>query len=115
MKNINGLKKNEEFQRVYRVRKSYANQLLIMYAADNHLPISRIGISVSKKIGNSIVRHHVSRLVRESYRLHKEELLGGKDFIVVARPAVADAGYHEVEKAYLSLLRRHGLLKKEEK
>ena len=110
MKNINGLKKNSEFQRVYSMRKSYANRYLIMYTAPNHLEVSRIGISVSKKTGNSIVRHRVSRLIREAYRLNKEQLAGGFDMVIVARPAAKDAGYREICEAYLKLLERHRIL-----
>ena len=112
MRNINGLKKNSEFQRVYELRKSYADQYLIMYAAPNKMQISRIGISVSKKTGNSVVRHHVSRLMREAYRLNKELFDGGYDIVVVARPAAALADFKTVEKSYLKLLGRHSLLKK---
>lgn len=112
MRNINGLRKNEEFQRVYGKRNSCANHLLIMYTADNNLSISRIGISVSKKTGNSVVRHRIARLIRESYRLHKDELAEGKDIVLVARPAIAEAGYFEVEKAYLGILNKQKLLKK---
>ena len=63
------LKKNQDFQSVYRNGKSYANRLLVMYVLENNLDKNRLGISVSKKVGNSVVRHHVTRLVRESYRL----------------------------------------------
>ena len=68
MKRFNSIKKNSEFQKVYKTGKSYANKLLVMYVKrvdDGKEP--RIGISVSKKVGNSVVRHHVTRLVRESY------------------------------------------------
>ena len=113
MRNINGLKKNEQFQRVYRKKKICSNDLLISYTAGNGLDLSRIGISVSKKTGNSIVRHRVTRLIREAYRLHKEELAGGYDIIVAARPASANAGYKEVEAAYLNVLKRQGCLKRD--
>lgn len=115
MRNINGLKKNSEFQRVYGMRKSYANRYLIMYAAPNHSEVSRIGISASKKIGNSIVRHHVSRLIREAYRLNKEQLAGGFDLVIVARPAAKNAGFYEIQESYLRLLDRHHVLLKDEK
>lgn len=59
------LKKNQDFQSVYRNGKSYANRLLVMYVLENNLDKNRLGISVSKKVGNSVVRHHVTRLVRE--------------------------------------------------
>jgi ribonuclease P protein component len=115
MRNINGLKKNSEFQRVYGKRKSYANSYLIMYIAPNHSEVSKIGISASKKIGNSIVRHHVSRLIREAYRLNKEQLAGGFDIVIVARPAAATAGFHEIQDSYVKLLGRHHILLKKEK
>ena len=67
MKRFNSIKKNSEFQKVYKTGQSYANKLLVMYVKrvdDGKEP--RIGISVSKKVGNSVVRHHVTRWVRES-------------------------------------------------
>ena len=85
MKRFPSIKKNSEFQQVYRNGKSYANKLLIMYISRSERPDTRIGISVSKKVGNSVVRHHLVRLVRESFRLHKDEIETGLDIVVVAR------------------------------
>ena len=69
---MDSLKKNKDFQNVYRNGKSYADKYLVMYVLENGLESNRIGISVSKKVGNSVVRHHLTRLLRESYRLHEE-------------------------------------------
>ena len=71
MKFSDSLKKNDDFRNVYKNGKSYANKYLVMYVLENSMEINRIGISVSKKVGNSVVRHRVTRLVRESYRLHE--------------------------------------------
>ena len=90
------LKKNHQFQYVYKNGKSYANKYLVMYVIENGLEINRIGISVSKKVGNSIVRHRVTRLVRESYRLQESIFNSGLDIVIVARPGAATVGYKEV-------------------
>ena len=66
MRNFNSIKKNSDFQNVYKHGKSYANRQLVMYVKQNNEKNSRIGISVSKKVGNSVVRHRLVRLVRES-------------------------------------------------
>ena len=79
------LKKNRDFQKVYNNGKSLANSYLVMYVMDNGLEKNRLGISVSKKVGNSIVRHRLTRLVRESYRLSEEHFRCGIDIIVIAR------------------------------
>ena len=74
MKYSESLKKNKDFQYIYRKGKSYANKYLVMYVLENGTSQNRLGISVSKKVGNSIVRHRLTRLIRESYRLQEEQM-----------------------------------------
>ena len=104
------LKKNRDFQKVYRQGKSYANKYLIMYALQNAGTRNRLGISVSKKVGNSVVRHRMTRLVRESYRLNESAFQGGFDFVVIVRPAAKEKGYREIESALLHLGKLHKVL-----
>ena len=111
MKRFHSLKKNSEFQAVYRTGKSYANKYLVMYVKENGTDRNRIGISVSKKVGNSVVRHRVTRLVRESYRLHESIFNSGLDIVIVARPSAATVGYNEVESALLHLGKLHKIIK----
>lgn len=109
MKFSESLKKNRDFQSVYRRGKSYGNKYLVMYLLPNQTENNRIGISVSKKVGNSIVRHHLTRLIRESYRLHEENVQRGYDMVVVARTAAKDRTYHEIESALIHLGRLHNI------
>lgn len=111
MKFSESLKKNSQFQFVYKNGKSYANKYFVMYVKENGLEINRIGISVSKKVGNSVVRHRVTRLVRESYRLHESIFNSGLDIVVVARQSAATVGYEEVESALLHLGKLHKIIK----
>ena len=105
------LKKNYQFQFVYKNGKSYANKYLIMIIKENGLGKNRIGISVSKKVGNSVVRHHVTRLIRESYRLHESVFNSGLDIVVVARSTAAQASYFDIESALLHLAKLHKIIK----
>ena len=109
MKFSESLKKNRDFQSVYRKGKSYGNKYLVMYLLPNQTESNRIGISVSKKVGNSIVRHHLTRLIRESYRLHEENFQRGYDMVVVARTVAKDKTYHEIESALIHLGRLHNI------
>ena len=63
MKYSESLKKNRDFQNVYKKGKSYANRYLVMYVLENDTDRNRLGISVSKKVGNSVIRHHVTLLI----------------------------------------------------
>ena len=74
MKYSESLKKNRDFQQVYKRGTSKANRYLVMYVLPNQHMKNRLGISVSKKVGNSVVRHRITRLVRESYRLNESLL-----------------------------------------
>lgn len=106
------LKKNRDFQVVYKSGRSYANRYLVMYIMENDQNKNRLGISVSKKVGNSVVRHHITRLIRESYRLHEEIFNSGLDIVVIARNSAASVSYHEIESAMLHLGKLHGIVSK---
>ena len=106
------LKKNKDFQKVYKKGKSYANKYLVMYVLKNELEKNRIGISVSKKVGNSVIRHHLTRLIRESYRLHEDVFDSGLDIVIIARNSAREIGFHEVESALLHLGSLHKIIKK---
>ena len=110
MKFSESLKKNADFQKVYKTGKSYANRYLIMYILENGTETNRIGISVSKKVGNSVVRHHITRLIREGYRLHEDMFNSGLDIVVIARGNARNANYHEVESAILHLGGLHRII-----
>ncbi len=111
MRRFPSVKKNSDFQTVYKNGKSYANKLLVMYVYETGRDETRIGISVSKKVGNSVVRHRVTRLVRESFRLHREKTNSGLDIIVVARAAAAASDYKKIESAYRHLCGLHNIIR----
>ena len=90
MKFSESLKKSKDFQNVYNKGNSYANRLLVMYVLENHTDKNRLGISVSKKVGNSVVRHRLTRLIRESYRLNSNMFNSGLDIVVVVRTTARD-------------------------
>ncbi len=107
MNKSESLKKNEDFREIYRTAKSYANKYLIMYVKKNNNNYNRLGISVSKKVGNSVVRHRLTRLIRESYRLSEDSILSGLDIIIVARVGAREKNYSEIESALLHLIKLH--------
>lgn len=113
MKFSDSLKKYGDFQRVYRKGKSYANKYLIMYVLKQDTQNNRIGISVSKKVGNSVVRHRITRLIRESYRLNETKFVGGLDLVVIARPGAKEKNFFDIESALLHLGRLHGIVEEE--
>ena len=103
------LKKNKDFQVVYKNGKSYANRYLVLYIRENGMDKNRLGISVSKKVGNSVVRHHLTRLIRESYRLQEEHFQCGFDLVVIARAGAKERSYHDIESALIHLGKLHNI------
>ena len=109
---IEKLRKNSEFRAVYRRGRSFSNSILVLYVFKNYKnkDINRLGISVSKKVGCSVVRNRVKRLIRESYRLNKHEFKTGYDFIFIARTTINGSSYLEVEKCLIGLLNKFKLV-----
>jgi ribonuclease P protein component len=103
------IRKNVEFRNIYRRGKSLSNQLLVLYVYKNGKNINRRGISVSKKVGSSVIRSRVKRLITEAYRLNEEGLKTGYDFVFVARASSKDKSYKEIEASTINLLKRAGL------
>ena len=109
----NSLKNSREFKKVYNFGLSYANKYLVMYIYNNGTKENRIGISVSKKVGNSVVRHRATRLIRESVRLNEKMIKRGYDIVIIARGSIKDKKYRDVESAYIHLCKLHRLLEDE--
>lgn len=111
MQRSESLKKNHDFQKVYKNGTSKGNRYLVMYVLKNQYMKNRLGISVSKKVGNSVVRHRTTRLIRESYRLNQDNLKTGYDMVVTARQTAKGQNYHTIESAFLHLIDLHHLKK----
>lgn len=103
------LRKNVEFRAVYKRGKSFSNQLLVLYVYKNKKSTNRVGISVSKKVGKSVIRNRVKRLIKESYRLNNYNLKTGYDLIFIARVAASGKSYNEIEEALKNLFKKAGL------
>lgn len=111
MSQFYSLKKSGDFQSVYRNGRSLANRYLVVYVKKRDDDgENRVGISVSKKVGNSVVRHRIKRLIRESYRLNCGKVSGGHDLVVIAREKSNGRTYQEIEGALTGLLKSHHLI-----
>lgn len=100
---IVSLKKNSDFQEVYRNNCSCANRDLVGYWKKNGYSYNRIGISVSKKVGNSVVRHRLKRCVKEAYRLNQWNIQSGFDLVIVVRISAKDKDFFHLQKSLLHL------------
>ena len=110
-KETQGLKKDSDFRKVYRHGKSIANRLLVMYTFPNKSDNNRIGISVSKKVGKANVRNKARRRIKESYRLNIDaNVKYGYDIVFIARVAIKEADYKDIEKSMTHLIRKAGLI-----
>ncbi len=109
MKYTESLRKNFHFKTVYRRGKSIANRNLVMYVFPNKKEVNRLGVSVSKKVGNSVVRSRVTRLIKESYRLQEENIAVGYDIIIIARNSMNGLSYKETYSSLRHLLKKHNM------
>lgn len=111
MKNTESLKKNEDFRLVYRRGRSVANRFLVLYKLPNRTGNNRLGISVSKKVGNSVVRSRITRLIRESYRGHEKNVSTGWDLVIIARNPANGATFHEISNSMENVFKKHKVYK----
>ena len=109
MKNSVSLKKNYDFRLVYNKGKSIANRLLVVFVMPNGLGFNRIGFSVSKKVGKSVVRSRVTRLLRESVRLSEARIKTGYDIVILARSSCNGMSFKEADSAVWHLIKKHNL------
>ena len=107
------VKENYEFRRIYRKGKSAVSPQLVIYCQRTRRGHSRLGVSVSTKLGCAVVRNRVRRRIREIYRLNKAKMLPGYDLIVVARVRAVETDYQKLDRTYLRLLEQLDLLRED--
>ena len=104
------LKENHVFRRLYHRGATAGNRLLVVYCLCNGTGHSRLGLTVSAKLAHAVHRNRLRRQLREIYRLHEAQFARGYDIVVVARTRAIGADYAALERAYLSLAAKLGLL-----
>jgi ribonuclease P protein component len=112
MKSCHRLRKNEQYQDVFQNGKSFANRYLVLYyKPQDEVTEFHVGLSVSKKVGNAVIRNRVKRLIRAVISELSEQISEGFDMIFVARPQAAELDYHLMKKNIIHVLKNAGILK----
>lgn len=114
--NTDGIKKDSDFRRVYQRGKSFADRNLVIYVMKNGKDRSRIGISISKKVGKANVRNKIRRYIKESYRLNIDEnIKSGLDIVFIARINSNNAEYKDIEKSIKYISKKANAVRFEQK
>ena len=108
------VKENHEFRRIYRKGRSAVSPYLVVYCQKNRDGRSRLGVTVSKKLGHAVQRNRTRRRLREVYRLNEERFQPGWDIVVVARTRAVEAPFDRLTASYLRLAAKLGILREEE-
>ena len=105
------IKKNSEFKKIYEEHKFFATKNLVMYISKNSdVESNRLGISVSHKVGNSVVRHTLIRRIREIYKENKERIKKGYDIVIVLRVGSDKREFFKLNEDFLKLCKKHRIL-----
>lgn len=113
MQAIYRLQKNRQFDYVYRKGTSTVCKNIVMITAKNNSGNLKVGFSVSKKIGKSVVRNRVKRLMRENFRLLIPTVNHAYNYVFVARAGITESDFAGVKRDLLYLLKKANLLAKE--
>ena len=114
--NTDGIKKDSDFRKVYQRGKSLADRNLVIYTMKNKSDKSRIGISISKKVGKAHERNRIRRCIKEAYRLNiDDKVLGGYDLVFIARINAADKDYKKLERSLKYICKKANIIKKDGK
>ena len=100
------LKKNYEFMRVYKNGQFYVGKYMILHAAENKRGNLRLGISVSKKVGKSVQRSRIKRLIKENFRTNFAKDVKKQDLVFVARKDSVDASFYDIKHEMKFLLKK---------
>ena len=103
----NVLRKKTDFDSIYNRGKSVGDRFVVLFYKPNGLAYNRTGFLASKKVGNSVVRHRVKRIIRESYRLNCDNVKNGLDIVIIARKEAKEKSYQELEQSMLHLYKLH--------
>ncbi len=110
---LSKLKKNWEFKRVYRYGRTVVSRNIVLYYCPNGTAYNRVGFSVSKKVGKSVVRNKIKRIYREAFLSIEERLARGFDFVLIARKPAVNVSFREAcEELYILCRKGKLLLKK---
>jgi ribonuclease P protein component len=104
------LKKSWEFQRAYKKGKKYWNTYFVIYVHRTQLSQPRLGITVSKKVGKSVQRNRVKRLIREAFRMLKLQLLPQYDIVVVGRKSACCLSGQQAKESLHQLFCRASII-----
>lgn len=105
------LRNNADFNRAYKKGRYYADDIMVVYILPNNSDNNRIGYSVSKKMGKSVKRNRIKRLMRESYRGLEPGLKLGYDIVIAARKMSKDADFYMMRQSMKNLLKRAGMFR----
>lgn len=98
------VKREKDFNAIFKNGQNFANRKFVIYRLDSKQAHFRVGISVSKKLGNAVVRNRIKRKIRHILMQHQQEL-GQVDFVVIARKGVEELDYHQMEQNLLHVLK----------
>lgn len=107
------VKKNSEFQKIFKRGKSFANRQFVVYCYPKEGQTEfRIGLSVSKKVGNAVTRNRIKRFIRQAFLEMKEEINPNMDYVIIARQQASTLDFHESKKSLQHVLKVAKMIQK---